>query len=300
MSPKIKDTILASAFTPTRHKAPASSIDPHNNPLPTPLTVCVIGASRGIGAEIAYAYAQAGAACLILVARSSNSDGLLAVEREVKELNPNVRTTVMGCDISSSSSVSTLAEKIKTDFGKLDIMVLNSAHSGPVVLKIEDGNPQDFQDVFDTNVQGTYLVAHYFIPLLKASEGAKTFLVVGSLAACITSGHIANTAYCVSKFAQTRLVEFIAEQYGEEGLLAIAVHPGAVLTQMAIEHAPDSFRQYLTDDPGLCGAFLVWICKEKRMWLNGRLVCATWDVDELEAKKDHVEEQDLLKWRFRV
>jgi NAD(P)-dependent dehydrogenase (short-subunit alcohol dehydrogenase family) len=121
--------------------------------------------------------------------------------------------------------------------------VLNSGYSGPVVLKVDEGNPQDFKDVFDVNVQGTYLVAHHFMPLLRKSNGgAKTFITVNSFAAMITSGHIANTAYCVSKFAQARLVEFLAEQFGEEGVLAIAVHPGAVNTEMADSTTPESFR----------------------------------------------------------
>jgi hypothetical protein len=56
----------------------------------------------------------------------------------------------------------------------------------------------------------------------------------------------------------------------------------------------------LTDDAGLCGAFLVWFCREKRMWSNGRLISATWDTTELEARKEDIEGQDLLKWGFRV
>jgi hypothetical protein len=58
----------------------------------------------------------------------------------------------------------------------------------------------------------------------------------------------------------------------------------------------------LTDDPGLCGAFCVWLSREKedRMWMNGRMVSATWDVDELVEKRGKIEGQDLLKWGFRV
>jgi hypothetical protein len=36
------------------------------------------------------------------------------------------------------------------------------------------------------------------------------------------------------------------------------------------------------------------------MWLNGRLIGATWDVDDLLAKRSAIEEEDLLKWGFRV
>jgi hypothetical protein len=55
----------------------------------------------------------------------------------------------------------------------------------------------------------------------------------------------------------------------------------------------------LTDDVGLGGAFCVWLSQEKRMWLNGRLLSAKWDVDELVEKKSSIEEQDLLKFSFR-
>jgi phage terminase large subunit-like protein len=56
----------------------------------------------------------------------------------------------------------------------------------------------------------------------------------------------------------------------------------------------------LTDDVGLGGAFCVWLSKEKRMWLNGRLLGATWDVDELLEKKTQIEGHDLLKFGYRV
>lgn len=242
MSNRTLDVVLADRFTKTTHSKPTPAIDALNNKFKAPINVCIIGASRGIGAHIAYAYAQAGATNLILAARASSSLQIAEVERKCNELNPSTRTVPLSVDITSSQSVAGLVAQVKSVVGRLDILILNSGYSGPVVLKVDEGDPKDFQDVFDVNVQGTYLVAHYFIPLLRESNGAKTFIAVGSLAACINSGHIANTAYCISKFAQSRLVEFIAQQYREEGILAIALHPGAVLTGMADSTTPDSFR----------------------------------------------------------
>ncbi|KAL1793662.1 hypothetical protein ACET3X_008644 [Alternaria dauci] len=300
MPQRIRDTTLASGFTKTTHNKPTAALDPTVNKLPKPLNVLIIGASRGIGAGIAHAYAQAGAASLILAARSSSSQDLAAVAQQAKDLNPSVSIKSLEVDITSNTSVAQLAKTVKKEVGKLDIVILNSGYSGPVVLKVDQGDPQDFQDVFDVNVQGTYLVAHHFVPLLKESDGAKTFIAVNSFAACIVNGHIANTAYCISKFAQARLVEFLSEQYGADGILAIAVHPGAVNTEMADKTTPDSFRPYLTDDVGLAGAFCVWLSTEKRMWLNGRLISATWDIDDLLRKKGQIEGQDLLKLGYRV
>jgi NAD(P)-dependent dehydrogenase (short-subunit alcohol dehydrogenase family) len=242
MSIRSRDTMLASGFTKTKHSKPTAALDPQENKLPNALNVLIIGASRGIGAGIAYAYAQAGAASLTLAARASSSKELAAVEQQAKSLSPSTLIRSLEVDITSSESVAQLARSVQEEVGRLDIVVLNSGYSGPVVLKVDEGNPQDFQDVFDVNLQGTYLVAHHFIPLLKDSDGAKTFIAVGSFVACITNGHIANTAYCVSKFAQARLVEFLSEQYGADGVLAVAVHPGAVNTEMADKTTPDSFR----------------------------------------------------------
>lgn len=242
MASRTKDTTLASDFTTKKHSQPTTAFDPQLNRLSQPLNVLIIGASRGIGEGIVYAYAQAGAASLVLAARSSSAKQVATVEKRAKELNPDVLIKCLAVDITSSQSVAALAKSVEKEVGRLDIVVLNSGYSGPVVLKVDEGDPQDFQDVFDVNVQGTYLVAHHFIPLLKASNGAKTFIAVGSFAACITSGHIANTAYCISKFAQTRLIEFLAEQFGADGVLAVAVHPGAVNTEMADKTTPESFR----------------------------------------------------------
>jgi NAD(P)-dependent dehydrogenase (short-subunit alcohol dehydrogenase family) len=225
--------MLAGGFTKTKHSKPTAALDPQQNKLPNALNVLIIGASRGIGAGIAYAYAQAGVASLTLAARASSSKELAAVEQQAKSMSPSALIRSLEVDITSSKNVAQLARSVKEDVGRLDIVVLNSGYSGPVVLKVDEGNPQDFQDVFHVNVQGTYLVAHHFIPLLKDSDGAKTFIAVGSFVACITNGHIANTAYCVSKFAQARLIEFLSEQYGADGVLAVAVHPGAVNTELS-------------------------------------------------------------------
>ncbi|RYN53662.1 hypothetical protein AA0118_g9470 [Alternaria tenuissima] len=300
MSQRIRDTTLASGFTKTIHSKPTAALDPASNKLPKPLNVLIVGASRGIGAGIAHAYAQAGAASLLLAARSSSSQELATVAQEAKNLNPSVSIKSLEVDITSNTSVAQLAKDVKQEVGRLDIVIVNSGYSGPVVLKVEEGDSQDFQDVFDVNVQGTYLVAHHFIPILKESDGAKTFIAINSFGACIVNGHIANTAYCISKFAQARLVEFLSEQYGADGILAVAVHPGAVNTEMADKTTPGSFRPYLTDDIGLGGAFCVWLSTEKRMWLNGRLLGATWDTDELLGKKTQIEGQDLLKFGYRV
>ncbi len=171
-----------------------------------------------------------------------------------------------------------------------------------------ESDPSHISTAFSVNCLGLYHIAHIFIPLLLSSpNGAKTFIAVGSVAGSVLNGPIANFGYCTSKMAQARLVEFLAEMYREDGLLAVSVHPGAVETPTALKSTPEQFRPYLVDDVGLCGGACVWLCrgrggvgkeKEDRSWLTGRLICATWDFGELAKKRDEIVEGDLLTWRM--
>jgi len=108
---------------------------------------------------------------------------------------------------------------------------------------MDQDNPEDIQCTFDINVMGTYLAAHFFVPLLLGTEdGAKAFIAVGSLAAHATSGPLASMGYCVSKMAAVRIVEFAAAQFRDEGLMAVSVHPGAVKTEMSSQ-LPQEFAR---------------------------------------------------------
>lgn len=109
-------------------------------------------------------------------------------------------------------------------------------------------------------------------------------------------------SYSVTKFAALRLVEQVHEGHSKNGICAINVHPGGVAgTGLAPDGMPENFNAaILTDDVALCGGVCVWLTKEKRDWLSGRYVAATWDMDTLESMKDKIVQGDLLKFRMTV
>lgn len=236
------DARLAAAdgFTTSSQSKVPAELDPKLTKFPSGYTACIIGASSGIGEHTAYAYATASATNVILASRDMTS--LANVAKQAKQLNGSGTVEVQACDVASAVSVEKLAEFIKSKFGRLDAVVLVSGYAGPVTLRIDEGKPEWVQQAFNTNTMGTYHVAHYLMPLLlSSSNGAKTFVAIGSFAGCIRRGPIANTGYCVSKMAQIRLIEFLNEQYGSKGLLAVCMHPGAVLTPMAQGNTPEEF-----------------------------------------------------------
>lgn len=294
-------TAAVGRFMIKHHSQVYPALDASTVTLPKPYVVCVVGASRGIGSGVAFSYAKAGATALILASRRSS--GLEHTANACRTLNAAAKVEVVTCDITSAESVANLSLEIKSRFGRLDAVIINSGYSGPVILKVAENDSTTVQNAINVNYVGTFLCAKHLIPLLLESKnGAKVFIAVSSLASLLIRGDIANTQYCVSKAAQLKLMEHIHEQYFDQGLSSFSIHPGAVASEMADETTPDSFRPYLVDSAELCGAFAVWLTKEgkKRDWLCGRLVSANWDVEELKSKRSQIVEQDLLKLSLKI
>lgn len=237
-------------FTTVTHSSITSTLNPAGVTLPESLTVAIIGSSAGIGEYIAYAYAYAGASHIVISSRTLVD--LRAVENKLKEISSTIKVDVVECDVSKAESVEALAQHVRVACGRLDVLVLNAGYAGPITLKMEDGKPGWVQQAFNVNAMGTYHAAHYFVPLLLESNGGpRAFIVIGSIAGCIRRGIIANTGYTISKMAQIRLVEYLAEQHSEDGLFSIVVHPGAVKTKMAEGNTPEAFLP--------CGFAIYWI-----------------------------------------
>lgn len=234
LTPTLRPIPDATGFqiTPTLHTTPNATIDPSKTTLPSSFAVCILGASRGIGASIAHAYALAGARTIIIAARTLPA--LNPVATKIHTLHPSTTILTASCDVSSAENVAALAEKVKREVGRLDAVIVNAAYYGPMITSALAGEPQDFQRVINTNVLGIYHAAHFLIPLLLATEsGAKAFVAISSIGAWMVGGEIAHTAVCISKHAQVRLIEMLAEEFKASGLLAVAVHPGFVITEMS-------------------------------------------------------------------
>ena len=89
------------------------------------------------------------------------------------------------------------------------------------------------------------------------------------------------------------------KEYRERGLIAISLHPGAVKTELAMNMPPER-QDILTDTPELAADTLVWLSTHRRDWLSGRFASASWDMEELEQKKQDIVQRNLFKFRVLV
>jgi NAD(P)-dependent dehydrogenase (short-subunit alcohol dehydrogenase family) len=284
-------------FTTARHDT-YPYIDPTKYDL-TGKSVLITGASKGVGKATALSYAKAGASHIALAARSS----LTAIIDEVKQAalaanRPAPTVLAVQIDVTDQSSVSAAVETISSAFSnRLDILVNNAGYLSEF-SGIPDSNPDEWWKDWEVNVKGVYLVTRAFWPLLVASS-LKIIINVASIGAMMISP--GSSAYGSTKLAVLRFTEYINQDHGEgkDGLCAIAMHPGGVMTELA-KGMPEHLHGYLMDTPELAGDTIAWLGAERREWLGGRYVSAAWDMEELVGRREEVVKGDLLKVRLAV
>ncbi|KAJ5094511.1 NADP(+)-dependent dehydrogenase [Penicillium angulare] len=271
-------------------------IDPSKADL-TGKSVLITGASKGIGKATAISFAIAGCSKILLTARSDLADVEIAVHNAARKANrPQPVVYSMKVDVTSEDSVRAAAETAKDVLdGSLDVLINNAGYLEDW-KPIAESQPSEWWRSWETNIKGTYLAAHFFIPLLLKSQ-TKTIVNISSGGAHVIFP--GASAYQTSKFALCRLNEFMDKEYYEQGLVAISLHPGGVKTELAMNMPPDR-QSLLTDTPELAADTLVWLARERRDWLAGRFASVSWDMEELEQKKQDVVQRNLFKFRVLI
>ncbi|KAJ5100610.1 Glucose/ribitol dehydrogenase [Penicillium angulare] len=283
------------SFVPTSHNDTYPFITPTGTELKGK-SVLITGASKGIGRATALRLVKAGCTRIALAARSDLDAIISDLKSEAQAANLEIPTILpIQVDITSDESVKAAAEKVKSAFGNLDILINNAGYL-PEFSRIDEADTSEWWKGFEVNVKGTFLCAHYFLPLLLKSETKIVINLTSIGAHTLTLG---GSSYMVSRFANCRLTEFLTRDYEDKGLIAISVHPGGVVTDMR-DHFPERLHGMLQDSVNLPADTIVWLVKERREWLNGRYVSSPWDLEELESKKEEIVERDLFKFRMTV
>lgn len=280
-------------------KRPRNNTYPYIDPRKSDLsgkTVLVTGASKGVGKAMAISYAKAGTSNIAILARTDLSAVAKEVEEAASKANrPKPKMLTIKCDITSVDDCANAAKQVEQSFGRLDILINNAGYLEKW-KKIHESDPEDWWKTFEVNVKGVYLMSRAFLPLLLRG-GDKTIVTTtsGGAIAITPSG----SGYQTTKQTQLRFNDFLTAEYGDQGLLAYAIHPGGIKTDLA-SGMPEFMHFVLTDEPELPGDTVVWLTSEKREWLADRYVSCQWDMEEFVGKRREIEEGNLLRMRLRV
>ncbi|KZT69454.1 putative oxidoreductase [Daedalea quercina L-15889] len=281
-------------FVPTPRHDTYAAVDPSKANM-NGKVVLVTGASKGIGKALALSFAQAGVSGLALLARSDLTAVKAACEAAQRP-GQSLKVLTIAADCTKTADVVAAVQKVKDTFGKLDVLINNAGYM-EAITTIVDSDPEDWWRSWEVNVRGTYEVVRAFLPLLIESGGDKIIVNTTSLAAHFLDGLFAG--YKMNKLAILRFTELIMAEYGDKGVLAFAVHPGAIPTDMG-NQMPEDFKHILVDTVEIAAHGITWLVRERREWLAGRYFSCQWDVNELEAKRQEIVEGDKLKVRMVV
>jgi NAD(P)-dependent dehydrogenase (short-subunit alcohol dehydrogenase family) len=186
-------------------------------------TVVITGASRGIGAEAARVFAEAGAN-VALIARSGAAIDALALEIGSQAL-------ALPCDVADYASVDAAMNKAKDTFGSVDVLINNAGVIEPI-SQLADADPDEWGQVIDINLKGVFNGMRAALPMMIAAGGG-SILTISSGAA---HGPVeAWSHYCASKAAVNMLTQCVHHENGTDGIRAIGLSPGTVATQMQRE-----------------------------------------------------------------
>jgi len=183
-------------------------------------TAWITGGKR-IGQEIAAALAALGAD-LAVSYRSSEKEALELVDK-LKKLNKLNNFLILQCDTSDRKSVEEAVNKIRQEFGKLDILIELASIFKPV--KLTDIKEADWDANFAVHVKGSFWPIQSSLPLMPSGS----HIITISDRTAVNRSYPGYLPYVVTKSAVVALTKALAVELGPKGIFINAIAPGPVL-----------------------------------------------------------------------
>ncbi len=190
----------------------------------------VTGASRGIGAAAALAYAREGAH-VVAVARTVG--GLEALDDKIKETGSE-GATLVPLDITDGPGIDRLGAALHERFGKLDILLGNAGLLG-TLSPIGHIDPAIFERVMAVNVTANWRLIRSLDPLLRASDAGRAIFLTSGISRRIIPYW---SAYAASKAALDMMVGVYAAESAHTSLRVNLYNPGPTRTGMRKDAFP--------------------------------------------------------------
>jgi 3-oxoacyl-[acyl-carrier protein] reductase len=186
-------------------------------------TALVTGGSRGIGAAIVRALAEAGAAVAINYReRAGEADAL------VKQIaGAGGSAIAIAADVSQTDAVGKMIERVRSDFGPIDILVNNAGIA--ITRGVDDLTEEDFDRTIAVNLKSVFLCTQAVLPDMRARQWGR---IVNISSGAARGAGAVGPHYNASKAGIEGLTRGYAARLVKEGITVNAVAPSLIETDM--------------------------------------------------------------------
>jgi NADP-dependent 3-hydroxy acid dehydrogenase YdfG len=183
-------------------------------------TVLLTGASKGIGRQLAIDLAKAGAN-LGLVARGEVE--LKTLQVEIQEIG--AKCLIFAGNVGNASFADKTVKATLAKFENIDFMINNAGYG--IFGSTESYTSEQWSDLYDTNVKGTFLFCKEVLPNMKANKSGHIINIASDVAKRVFDG---GALYCSSKFAQDAFSAALRKEIRKDGIKVSVVYSGLVDT----------------------------------------------------------------------
>jgi glucose 1-dehydrogenase len=238
----------------------------------------VTGASKGLGAGIAIALAQAGAD--VLVNYKSDREGAEKVAGEIRGAGRTA--AVFKADVADESQVIAMFHFMVDKFGRIDILINNAGlqRNAP----FDQMSMADWQTVIGTNLTGQFLCAREAVRCFMRQGIDRTISYAMGKIICISSVHdvipwAGHVNYATAKGGIMLMMKSMAQELAPRHIRINSLSPGAIRTPMNVEKltSPQEFERQLLKfipmqrigEPEDCGRAAVWLASDDSDYVHG-------------------------------
>ncbi len=183
----------------------------------------VTGSSGGIGRAIAIALAKAGAKVAVHYNRNA-----VGAQETLEQIGDQKGCLLLGGDVSEPATVKGWFEKIKEQWGGLDIFINNAGIDGEKQL-LAESDPGDWEKIISVNLLGGYYGIRQALKLMLPEKSGVIISVTSVHERIPWAG---QSAYCASKAGISMLTQSLALEVSKNGIRVLCIAPGAIKTEI--------------------------------------------------------------------
>ncbi len=192
-------------------------------------TAIVTGGGQGIGRAICGIFAEEGASVVVVDINESSAE-----ETARQLIREGHAARAVRADISVAAEISTLADGVVEEFGRVDILVNNAGLA--LFRSVEQCTEEEWDRVMAVNLKGPFLLSKALLPTMTAQRSGAVINLAS--VAGKTGGVVSGAPYSVSKAGIECLTKSLARELAPHGVRVNAIAPGIIDTALTARHDP--------------------------------------------------------------